>query len=171
MKLKQYSSNNDLHTLRLPARHGMIQHLRGSRHTRPCSFGDGLRQDRHATLEAYRQLRERGDFKGVLIVAPLRVCSVTWPDQVARWGFPFTVANLRTEAGRQAWHDGSADIYLINFELVSGRGSKKGFLDEYVGKDMPVARCSSTSCRASRRTASEPRQSSRHASTSSASTG
>ena len=116
--------------------HGMVDHLRDTPHA-ALFAGMGLGKT-PCTLEAYRQLRERGDFKGVLIVAPLRVCSVTWPDQVARWGFPFTVANLRTEAGRQAWHDGSADIYLINFELVSGRGSKKGFLDEYVGKDMPV---------------------------------
>ena len=115
---------------------GMIQHLVDQTHA-GLFVQMGLGKTA-ATLEAYRQLRERGDFKGVLIVAPLRVCSVTWPDQVARWGFPFKVANLRTEAGRQAWHDGSADIYLINFELVSGRGSKKGFLDEYVGKDMPV---------------------------------
>lgn len=116
--------------------HGMVDHLRDTPHA-ALFAGMGLGKT-PCTLEAYRQLRERGNFKGVLIVAPLRVCSVTWPDQVARWGFNFTVANLRTEAGRQAWHDGSADIYLINFELVSGRGSNKGFLDEYVGKDMPV---------------------------------
>ena len=115
---------------------GMIAHLRDTPHA-ALFAGMGLGKT-PCTLEAYRQLRERGDFKGVLIIAPLRVCSVTWPDQVARWGFDFKVANLRTEAGRQAWHDGSADIYLINFELVSGRGSKKGFLDEFVGKDMPV---------------------------------
>ena len=115
---------------------GMIAHLRDTPHA-ALFAGMGLGKT-PCTLEAYRQLRERGDFKGVLIIAPLRVCSVTWPDQVARWGFDFKVANLRTEAGKQAWRDGSADIYLINFELVSGRGSKKGFLDEYVGKDMPV---------------------------------
>ena len=115
---------------------GMIAHLRDTPHA-ALFAGMGLGKT-PCTLEAYRQLRERGDFKGVLIIAPLRVCSVTWPDQVARWGFDFKVANLRTKEGKQAWLDGSADIYLINFELVSGRGSKKGFLDEFVGKDMPV---------------------------------
>ena len=115
---------------------GMIQHLVDQTHAGLfAQMGLGKTV---TTLEAYRQLRERGDFKGVLIIAPLRVCSVTWPDQVMRWGMPFKVANLRTDEGKQAWLDGSADIYLINFELVSGRGSKKGFLDEYVGKDMPV---------------------------------
>ena len=116
--------------------HGMVDHLRDTPHA-ALFAGMGLGKT-PCTLEAYRQLRERGDFKGVLIIAPLRVCSITWPDQVARWDMPFTVANLRTEEGKQAWRDGTADIYLINFELVSGRGSKKGFLDEYVGKDMPV---------------------------------
>jgi len=115
---------------------GMIAHLRDTPHA-ALFAGMGLGKT-PCTLEAYRQLRERGDFKGALIIAPLRVCSVTWPDQVARWGFDFKVANLRTKEGKQAWLDGSADIYLINFELVSGRGSKKGFLDEFVGKDMPV---------------------------------
>lgn len=115
---------------------GMVEHLRDTPHA-ALFAGMGLGKT-PCTLEAYRQLRERGDFKGVLVIAPLRVCSVTWPDQVARWQMPFKVANLRTDAGKQAWRDGSADIYLINFELVSGRGSKKGFLDEYVGADMPV---------------------------------
>ena len=114
----------------------MVEHLRDTPHA-ALFAGMGLGKT-PCTLEAYHQLRERGDFKGVLIIAPLRVCSVTWPDQVARWVFDFTVANLRTKEGKQAWLDGSADIYLINFELVSGRGSKKGFLDEFVGKDMPV---------------------------------
>lgn len=115
---------------------GMIQHLVDQTHAGlfvQMGLGKTI-----CALEAYRQLRERGDFKGVLIIAPLRVCTVTWPDQVARWGMPFKVANLRTDEGKQAWHDGSADIYLINFELVSGRGSKRGFLDEHVGNDMPV---------------------------------
>jgi superfamily II DNA or RNA helicase len=115
---------------------GMIQHLVDQTHAGLfAQMGLGKTV---TTLEAYRQLRERGDFKGVLIIAPLRVCSVTWPDQVMRWQMPFKVANLRTDEGKQAWLDGTADIYLINFELVSGRGSKKGFLDEYVGADMPV---------------------------------
>ena len=65
--------------------HGMVDHLRDTPHA-ALFAGMGLGKT-PCTLEAYRQLRERGDFKGVLIVAPLRVCSVTWPDQVARWGF------------------------------------------------------------------------------------
>jgi len=115
---------------------GMVEHLRDKPHA-ALFAGMGLGKSA-CTLEAYHQLRQRGEFKGALIIAPLRVCSVTWPDQVARWGYDFKIANLRTDEGKQAWRDGTADLYLINFDLVSGRGSKKGFLDEYVGKDMPV---------------------------------
>lgn len=58
--------------------------------------------------------------KGALVVAPLRVCSITWPKEVAKWDFSkwMRVANLRTPAGRKAWERGEAEIYLINPELL-----------------------------------------------------
>ena len=61
--------------------------------------------------------------KGALIVAPLRVCSITWPAQVARWAHTswMKVVNLRTAEGLEAWHNGAADIYLINSELLPNR--------------------------------------------------
>jgi hypothetical protein len=119
-----------------PYQQGMIDHLASHDHAALfCGMGLGKTP---CTLEAYRQLRERGELKGVLVIAPLRVCAVTWPDQVARWRLPFKVANLRTKEGMHAWEDGSADIYLINFEMISGRGKKKGFLDEHAGPSMPV---------------------------------
>jgi len=51
------------------------------------------------------------------------VCSITWPAQVARWSHTswMRVANLRTPEGLQAWLDGTADIYLINSELLPNR--------------------------------------------------
>lgn len=75
------------------------------------------------TLTALDQLAVCGDFKGALIVAPLRVCSITWPAQVERWAHTrwMRVANLRTADGMQAWLDGAADIYLINSELLPNR--------------------------------------------------
>jgi len=75
------------------------------------------------TLTALDALATIGQFKGALIVAPLRVCSITWPVQVARWSHTswMRVAHLRTAEGLQAWHDGSADIYLINSELLPNR--------------------------------------------------
>jgi len=75
------------------------------------------------TLKALDDLFTTGEARGVLIVAPLRVCSITWPDQVERWQHSswMRVANLRTKQGLQAWIDQSADIYLINSELLPNR--------------------------------------------------
>jgi len=75
------------------------------------------------TLTALDTLATCGMLKAALIVAPLRVCSITWPAQVARWAHTswMRVANLRTPEGMQAWLDGTADIYLINSELLPNR--------------------------------------------------
>lgn len=75
------------------------------------------------TLTALDQLATLGQLRAALIVAPLRVCSITWPAQVERWAHTkwMRVANLRTAAGLQAWHEGAADIYLINSELLPNR--------------------------------------------------
>jgi len=108
----------------------MIEHLVSNDHAALfVSMGLGKTP---CTLEACHTLRKRGEFKGALIVAPLRVAYLVWEDQIKEWGYPFTIANLRTPEGIQAWEDGSCDFYSINFEMISGRGNKKGFLDEYV---------------------------------------
>ena len=75
------------------------------------------------TLTALDTLATCGMLKGALIVAPLRVCSITWPAQVARWAHTswMKVVNLRTAEGLEAWHNGTADIYLINSELLPNR--------------------------------------------------
>jgi len=75
------------------------------------------------TLTALDVLATCGQLRGALIVAPLRVCSITWPAQVARWAHTswMRVVNLRTAEGLQAWLDGTADIYLINSELLPNR--------------------------------------------------
>jgi superfamily II DNA or RNA helicase len=87
------------------------------------------------TLTALNSLAICGKFKGALIVAPLRVCSITWPAQVERWAHSkwMRVAHLRTAEGLNEWHDGSADIYLINSELLPNRlpqmfPTRKGFV-------------------------------------------
>jgi superfamily II DNA or RNA helicase len=75
------------------------------------------------TLTAIDALATVGQFKAALIVAPLRVCSITWPAQVERWAHTrwMRVAHLRTAAGLKAWHEQAADIYLINSELLPSR--------------------------------------------------
>jgi superfamily II DNA or RNA helicase len=75
------------------------------------------------TLTAIDALATLGQFRGALIIAPLRVCSITWPAQVDRWAHTrwLRVAHLRTAAGLKAWHEQAADIYLINSELLPNR--------------------------------------------------
>ena len=78
------------------------------------------------TLEALKRVGGKA-----LVIAPLRVAKMVWKDQVNAWGFPFKVVDLRTKEGMKAWEDGSADIYTVNFEIIS-----RGFLDKLKG--MPV---------------------------------
>ena len=55
-----------------------------------------------------------------LVVAPLNICLLTWPAEVQLWDqFKWMrVANLRTKEGLLAWYEGTADIYLINWESI-----------------------------------------------------
>lgn len=72
------------------------------------------------TLTAISRLILEGGSRGALIIAPIRVTLISWPDQVERWDHLrwLRVANLRTPEGIQAWEDGSADIYLVNPEKL-----------------------------------------------------
>jgi len=99
----------------------MIEHL--IENERAALFVSPGKGKTVCTLTALDALATIGQFKGALIVAPLRVCSITWPVQVARWSHTswMRVAHLRTTEGLDAWHDGTADIYLINSELLPNR--------------------------------------------------
>ena len=80
-------------------------------------FADpGLGKSR-ATIDAIKALKAQGKTRGVLIVAPLRVTTLTWPNEIDKWG-GLTYANLRTPQGITAWCEGSADVYLINYEML-----------------------------------------------------
>jgi len=99
----------------------MVEHLLAN--DRAALFVSPGKGKTVVTLTALDVLATCGQLKGALIVAPLRVCSITWPAQVARWSHTswMRVVNLRTAEGLQAWLDGSADIYLINSELLPNR--------------------------------------------------
>lgn len=72
------------------------------------------------TLAAGNELFANWDCKGILVVAPLRVCVLTWPNEIRKWKqFNWMrVANLRTKAGWQALMEGSANVYLINWDML-----------------------------------------------------
>jgi superfamily II DNA or RNA helicase len=104
-----------------PSQLPMIDHLLDN--DRAALFVSPGKGKTVVTLTALDALATIGDFKAALIVAPLRVCSITWPAQVERWAHTrwMRVANLRTAAGLKAWHEQAADIYLINSELLPNR--------------------------------------------------
>ena len=99
----------------------MVEHLLAN--DRAALFVSPGKGKTVVTLTALDTLATCGMLRGALIVAPLRVCSITWPAQVARWAHTswMKVVNLRTAEGLEAWLDGSADIYLINSELLPNR--------------------------------------------------
>lgn len=72
------------------------------------------------TLAAANQLFRDGAMKGMLVIAPIRVINLTWPNEVAHWDqFSWMeLANLRTAEGQQKFRDGDAHIYLINYESL-----------------------------------------------------
>jgi hypothetical protein len=72
------------------------------------------------TLAAIQEMMVEGQSRGALIIAPNRVSTWTWPREIKKWNqFNWMkIALLRTPEGIQAWHDGSADIYLLNFERI-----------------------------------------------------
>jgi len=73
-----------------------------------------------AVLSAADWLFADGDMKGLLVVAPLRVSVLTWPDEVEKWdNFNYMkIANLRTKGGKRDWDNGAAHIYTINYEAL-----------------------------------------------------
>lgn len=73
-----------------------------------------------SVLAATDFLLSDGDLKGLLIVAPLRVSVLTWPDEIELWDqFRYLeIASLRTKAGKKAWDNGEAHIYTINYESL-----------------------------------------------------
>lgn len=72
------------------------------------------------TLNALNHLFRDGDITGALVIAPLRVSVLGWPYEMQKWSqFRWMKpALLRTKEGVQAWKDGSAQIYLLNYELI-----------------------------------------------------
>lgn len=74
-----------------------------------------------ACLQVLSDLFLSCEATAVLIVAPLRVCNLTWPMEVQQWEqFRWMkVANLRTDAGQRAFLNGKAHIYLINYDSMA----------------------------------------------------
>ena len=102
-------------------------HSHSHSHSSPCSrmakmlavAGMGLGKTA-SVLAATNHLIADGDMRGLLIVAPLRVAVLTWPDEVEKWtNFRhLKIADLRTKQGKADWDNGTALIYTINYESL-----------------------------------------------------
>jgi SNF2 family DNA or RNA helicase len=92
--------------------------LLGHRHA-ALFTGTGLGKTA-ACLAAIVKLLEECEIRGVLVVAPLRVSVLTWPNEIAKWDqFRWLkVANLRTEEGNRTLERGGAHIYTVNYESL-----------------------------------------------------
>lgn len=96
----------------------MLDHLR-ARPVGALFVGCGLGKTA-ACLQHVCDLLADGATDGVLVVAPVRVVNLTWPAEARKWRQfrPLRMVSLREEAGWAALEEGSADVYLINYELL-----------------------------------------------------
>lgn len=87
------------------------------------------------TLTAIEELlHDRFEVSKVLVIAPLRVATNTWPSEIGKWdhlkGISYSVV-VGTEAQRKAALAAKADIYIINRENVLWLIEKSGFPFDY----------------------------------------
>jgi len=73
-----------------------------------------------AVLQHISDLLLSAEILSALVIAPLRVCSLTWPNEVHDWeNFRWMrVANLRTDAGQRDFLAGRAHLYVLNYESL-----------------------------------------------------
>lgn len=102
-----------------------------------ASMGSGKTGTTFWALNQLFKIGELTDWDGtngdrILILAPLRVASVTWPDEQEKWHFP----NLRVVDGTGAakWREqalnSDANVVCINYEAIE-------WLTSYYGDDWP----------------------------------
>lgn len=75
------------------------------------------------TIAALIELLCDGAISGALVVAPKRVATLSWPNEVEKWeNFRWLrVANLRTKEGWAMLEAGTAHIYAINYDQLASR--------------------------------------------------
>ena len=81
-----------------------------------CFAGIGLGKTA-ATLAAFRTNVADGCAKAALIIAPMRVANLTWPNEIAKWNDfkGFKVERLRDVNDRPS---GKAQIYLTSYDRL-----------------------------------------------------
>jgi len=74
-----------------------------------------------AVLHHLNNLFLSAEAVSALVIAPMRVASLTWPMECQKWScfHWMKVVNLRTEHGQRAFLRGSAHIFLINYDAIN----------------------------------------------------
>ena len=68
-------------------------------------------------LEAFRRMRETCDVRRALVIAPLRVCYTTWPDEREKWNQFHDIQVTNLHGAFQEWPP-RGDLFLINPESI-----------------------------------------------------
>jgi hypothetical protein len=68
------------------------------------------------TLHAFEVRRLKGIARKMLVVAQLRICELTWPDEVRKWNLGLRVCLLHGSKKQQLLQSDEYDLYLINYE-------------------------------------------------------
>lgn len=84
------------------------------------------------TLAGFRELQKAGRARSMLVIAPLRVCRVTWPDEIAKWSDfrDLSWVLLHGPKKKERLRE-PADIYLINPEGIPW------LTRQYFGRQLP----------------------------------
>lgn len=100
-----------------------------------CALFAGMGLGKSAsTLKILSERFFNGQIRGALIIAPKRVSNLTWPEEIKKWDISnhMRVCNLRNaivsaktkkqkalkEEALTMWNEGSADIYLLSYDLI-----------------------------------------------------
>lgn len=113
-----------------------IDHL--TNHDRAALFcGIGLGKTA-STLAAFRELYAFGEARSMLVVAPMRVANMTWPNEIAKWDQfrQFKVERLRDVGDKPS---GKAHIYVTNYERLD-RLTDLSFCDTVVFDELTKAK-------------------------------
>lgn len=82
-------------------------------------------------LQLYKMLKLYGKIKGMLVIAPIRVCYLVWPLEVQKWSnFDHFKVNIMHGPKKNLWDNADADIHVINPEglpwlLAQLKGKRK----------------------------------------------
>lgn len=85
------------------------------------------------TLAAFKLLKEEGVVRRMLVIAPLRVCQSTWPDEIKKWtDFNDLKCVVLHGPKKEQLLEEDADVFLINPEGIEWLVQRKKHLKKWM---------------------------------------